>query len=307
MKTSSIAIIGLGVISANYYQAIMDSQFQLIAVCDSSIEKYNSSRYTGYSYYSSCQQMLQTIEVDYVIIATPPDSHYEVAKLCLNSGVNVILEKPATATLAEYDSLVDIAEQNDRILDVMLHWNYGSEALYAIANVAGYGDIASMHITIRDNYASEGGHIEDSRVALGGTFVDSGINAVGLACKLLGSTDIQLLDAQRVIDGSCGYSMQSVHTMQVGICQLTVDIDWTRNISSKYTRMVTTEGVHIDIDHDAQSVIVDGVVVFVGDDMPRLPRHYYNYFAGYSVGNIDLQFVRRCHQLIFAERSEHHE
>jgi predicted dehydrogenase len=49
--------------------------------------------------------------VDYVTIVTPNDSHYAVAKACLEAGIPVLCEKPLTLTLDESLDLVKLTKQ----------------------------------------------------------------------------------------------------------------------------------------------------------------------------------------------------
>ena len=50
---------------------------------------------------------------DVVHITTPPQSHYSLAKQCLESGSHVYLEKPFTITAGEAESLIRLAERRD--------------------------------------------------------------------------------------------------------------------------------------------------------------------------------------------------
>lgn len=47
---------------------------------------------------------------DLLVVATPPDSHAELALQGLRAGADVLVEKPFTTTLADADRLVDVAE-----------------------------------------------------------------------------------------------------------------------------------------------------------------------------------------------------
>jgi predicted dehydrogenase len=49
--------------------------------------------------------------IDYVTIVTPNDSHYPVAKACLEAGLPVLCEKPLTLTLEESLDLVRLTKQ----------------------------------------------------------------------------------------------------------------------------------------------------------------------------------------------------
>ena len=57
-------------------------------------------------------------KVDAVSIVTPTPSHFEVAKAFLDAGASVLVEKPMTVTIAEGESLVEIAARAKRILQV---------------------------------------------------------------------------------------------------------------------------------------------------------------------------------------------
>jgi len=50
-------------------------------------------------------------DVDWVIIASSTDSHYELCKLFLNRGVNVFVEKPMTLSYNQSKELVDLSKE----------------------------------------------------------------------------------------------------------------------------------------------------------------------------------------------------
>jgi len=56
--------------------------------------------------------------VDAVSVAVPTVSHHEVARAFLAAGVDVLLEKPIAATLAEADELCTLAAGGGRILQI---------------------------------------------------------------------------------------------------------------------------------------------------------------------------------------------
>ena len=56
--------------------------------------------------------------VDAVSIATPPASHYPIAKDFLEHGTHVLVEKPITQTIEEADSLIRLAVDRGKVLQV---------------------------------------------------------------------------------------------------------------------------------------------------------------------------------------------
>jgi predicted dehydrogenase len=57
-------------------------------------------------------------KVDIASVATPSQTHFSIASWLLAAGVDVLVEKPMTATLAEARELANIAERNGKILQI---------------------------------------------------------------------------------------------------------------------------------------------------------------------------------------------
>src|SRR5438552_4336445 len=60
--------------------------------------------------FSDLEEMLQSTSPDVVHITTPPQSHYSLAKQCLESGRHVYVEKPFSTMASEAESLIELAE-----------------------------------------------------------------------------------------------------------------------------------------------------------------------------------------------------
>jgi scyllo-inositol 2-dehydrogenase (NADP+) len=63
-------------------------------------------------------EALFATDVELVVITTPPESHYSLAKAALEAGKHVVCEKPFTSTLIEAEELVALAEKSSGILTV---------------------------------------------------------------------------------------------------------------------------------------------------------------------------------------------
>src|SRR4029453_8191328 len=55
-------------------------------------------------------------ELEAVVIATPVPTHYELAKLALDAGKPVFVEKPPAMRAQEMEELCELAEQRDLVL-----------------------------------------------------------------------------------------------------------------------------------------------------------------------------------------------
>ena len=61
--------------------------------------------------FSDLTEMLQVIAPDVVHITTPPQSHFSLARQCLEAGSHVYLEKPFALTAKDANSLIQLADQ----------------------------------------------------------------------------------------------------------------------------------------------------------------------------------------------------
>jgi predicted dehydrogenase len=72
--------------------------------------------------------------VDCAVVATPTTTHFEVAKELLEAGVDVMVEKPITATVDEAKRLIEIANAKERVLQVG-HVERYNPAIAAVADL----------------------------------------------------------------------------------------------------------------------------------------------------------------------------
>ncbi|POT57165.1 oxidoreductase [Citrobacter amalonaticus] len=70
-----------------------------------------SAPYQHITFTSQLDDILSDREIQLVVICTHPDSHYQYARLCLEHGKNVLVEKPFTPTLDEAKTLFALARE----------------------------------------------------------------------------------------------------------------------------------------------------------------------------------------------------
>jgi predicted dehydrogenase len=71
---------------------------------------------------------IQDPSIGAIVVATPPPTHYEVAKAALLNGKHVLLTKPPTGTLAELEDLVRISLEKGVVLMLDSAFVFSSEA-----------------------------------------------------------------------------------------------------------------------------------------------------------------------------------
>lgn len=75
-------------------------------------------------------------DIDCAVVATPTTTHHDVARELLEAGVDVMIEKPVTATAGEARSLIALAAAKGRIIQVG-HVERYNPAIVAIADYVG--------------------------------------------------------------------------------------------------------------------------------------------------------------------------
>ena len=111
-----VGIIGCGKMADNHANCIKRiAGAEIVAVCDREplLSKDMSERFNISRHFTDVHEMLQTVKLDVVHITTPPQSHHPLAKLCLESGCHVYVEKPFTIDTAEAEDLIGLANEKN--------------------------------------------------------------------------------------------------------------------------------------------------------------------------------------------------
>lgn len=108
-----IAIVGCGKIADAHASAIQRIDgCEIVGVCDREplMAKQLFERFPVRAHFTDLPTMLREARPDVVHITTPPAGHFDVAKLCLEQGCHVYVEKPFTIDAAEAQNLIGLAE-----------------------------------------------------------------------------------------------------------------------------------------------------------------------------------------------------
>jgi predicted dehydrogenase len=115
MRTAVIGVGYLGRFHAQKYASLAGST--LVGIADpSEAARSRVGAELSVPAHADYRELLG--KVDAVSIVTPTPSHYETAKAFLEAGAHVLVEKPMTVTVAEAESLIGVARQARRILQV---------------------------------------------------------------------------------------------------------------------------------------------------------------------------------------------
>src|SRR5215208_5220818 len=121
MKTLRTAVVGVGHLGrqhARVHAALAaEGKSSFVAVCDTNEETARSvSAERGTRWTADWRTLVG--EVDAVSLATPTESHAEIACALLEAGVHVLVEKPISRTLEEADRMIEAAARGGATLMV---------------------------------------------------------------------------------------------------------------------------------------------------------------------------------------------
>jgi predicted dehydrogenase len=157
MDRLSVGIVGAGYWGPNLIRNFTTCPLtQVAAVCDANPSRLESvGRVNPHlKLVASLDQLLEVPGLKAVAIATPVSSHYPIAKRCLEAGLDVMVEKPLTATVQEAQALVDLARKLGRVLMVD-HTYLFSNPVKLIKKLIDAGELGDLY------------YIDSTRINLG--------------------------------------------------------------------------------------------------------------------------------------------
>ena len=98
----------------------------------------------GVTYTQDLSDIWQDSAIDLVVITTPGSSHYEYAKLALQHGKHVLVEKPFVETVSQAQELFDLAKEKGLILQCYQNRRFDSDYLTSLA-VMDSGKLGTLH------------------------------------------------------------------------------------------------------------------------------------------------------------------
>ena len=112
-----VAIIGCGKIADSHAAQIQRiADCEIVGVCDREelMARQLYERFPIKQHFSSVDELLEAARPDVVHITTPPQSHFDLGRQCLEHGCHVYVEKPFTVDTDEAEELIALAERNGR-------------------------------------------------------------------------------------------------------------------------------------------------------------------------------------------------
>jgi predicted dehydrogenase len=141
--------------------------------------------------YGSYAALAADDSLDVVYVATPHSEHYEAARLCLEAGRAVLVEKPFTVTAAETARLIALAT-SQRLFAMEAMWTRFNPIVREVTDLVRGGAIGRITAVQADLSEAPGYNPGDRRwdpARAGGALLDLGVYLVSFGSMLLGAPD----------------------------------------------------------------------------------------------------------------------
>ena len=189
------AIIGCGMIAnAAHIPAYrhLPKDFEVVAVCDlnEGKAKETAERHGIALYYSSASKMLIEQKPDLVSVCVPNMFHGEYIRMALESGADVLCEKPLSTSYKEAKELYELAEKNGRVLCACQSMRFTPDRLGAKALID-KGELGEIYYgefsRLRRRGIPTWGAFHIEKISGGGAFVDIGVHMLDAMVWLMGT------------------------------------------------------------------------------------------------------------------------
>jgi len=156
---------------------------------------------------ASPQALIETADIDLVVIATPNETHFPLALAALQAGKHVVVDKPFAVTVDEAQTLIAAAQEHELKLSVFHNRRWDGDFL-TVADLIRRGMLGSV------NYFES--HFDRHRPAIkegwrehakpgSGVFFDLGAHTIDQALQLFGlpeavTADIAIQREQAEVD-----------------------------------------------------------------------------------------------------------
>ena len=251
--------------------------------------------------FASAAALLDGVEVDVVVVATPTPTHADVVRdLRRHWRGRIVVEKPVAIDLGDVDELL-----GEPPVDAVYHAADGPEVAWGAERlprwVAEHGPIARLDTVLADAYAAD---LDRVTATLGDSWLDGGINALSILARLVEPT--ACVSRHAVAAGPSTFESAVAFGGPHGAGHARILTTWAAVEPSKSTRVGFADGAEAVLDHQAVLARLDvagrAAEVFAGPSPhPRLVQHYLGSFRRLLVDaqrSFPVEVDRRLHRIL---------
>ncbi len=200
-----VGLIGYGYAGKTFHAPLIAAvpELALAAVASSDAAKVHAD-WPGVAVHASPAELIARDDLDLVVIATPNDTHFPLARDALLAGRHVVVDKPFTVKLDDARALVTLARERGRVLSVFHNrrWDGDFLALKKLVDDGALGRVVEMD-SRHDRWRPEvRQRWRESAGPGAGLWFDLGPHLVDQALQLFGHPRAISLERDLVRDGA---------------------------------------------------------------------------------------------------------
>jgi predicted dehydrogenase len=187
-----VAVVGLGKMGLSHLAMVnAHPDVEVVGVCDSSSYVLGVlKKYTGVATYTDFDAMLDKVELDAVLIATPSSSHAHMVRASLERDLHVFCEKPFTLNAQDAEALTALSRKRSLVTQVGYH-NRFVGAFREVKALLDAGALGEVTHVLGEAYGPvvlkpKGGTWRSRRIEGGGCLYDYAAHAIDLVNWYLG-------------------------------------------------------------------------------------------------------------------------
>lgn len=237
MKKLRFGLVGAGGIAQAYAQAFNESSCcELIAIADIRAEAANAlAEIVGGKAYSDYKQ-LADVGIDAVIVATPPNTHPEIACFFMELGIPVLCEKPLCLTVAEAEKMIATAAANNVLFTMASKFRYCEDVVKAKGILASgmLGEVLQFENAFTAKVDMSQRWNSKSEMSGGGVLIDNGTHSVDIIRYFMGGIEsVLVVDAGGTQGLSVDENVKMFAKTKDGVTA-SVDLTWGINKELPY-------------------------------------------------------------------------
>ncbi len=197
--TTRTALIGAGGMARHHLPLMIESGADIRVVCEPDSNNYELAlarlEELGAPTPPNEPELAEMLEnyadeLDAVFIITPHNLHHDHAKMCMEAGLDVLLEKPMVLNAAEALSLMETRDRSGRHLVVAFQGGLSPQIRYAAQLIASgeLGELQTVTGMLWQGWktSTSGSWRQVPHIAGGGFLFDSGAHLLNTVCTLAG-------------------------------------------------------------------------------------------------------------------------
>jgi predicted dehydrogenase len=226
-------IIGAGAIAQSYAVAFEKSpEVHIVGVADSRPEASRAlAERLRCPSFSTHTELARSVQLDAVLVCTPPNTHPSVCRDFIDRGIAVLCEKPLCIDVQSAKHMIQAAKDRGVLITMASKFRYVEDVVQAKSMVSSgvIGDV----VLIENMFTS---HVDMSKrwnsnpeISGGGVLIDNGTHSVDIMRHFLGP-----LSEIHVVEGKRSQHLSVEETVHVFVRSTsgilgTVDLSWTIN------------------------------------------------------------------------------